>query len=142
MGSFDYGKYFPNSSRVRRMQLPGSQAAGATAAPTFAQFADVWFAEKRIEWRESTRIGVQGALDKYLLPFFGAKPVSDIGRNDIMQFRAELASRQVNGRHDQRQPGEPHPVGFEDDPRRGRRALRLCLAPGATSGACAAAPSR
>jgi integrase len=55
------------------------------------QFAETWFAEKEIEWRESQIVTVQGCLDRHILPALGHKEVGSITRAEILEFRASLA---------------------------------------------------
>lgn len=103
-GIFDYertfGKPLPKveSSGEERIHAPGRaaeeagmRAAVAAATPTFAEFAEIWFAEARVGWRRSYIVTQRGVLDKYLLPHFGNQAVGSISKADVLAFRASLA---------------------------------------------------
>ncbi len=101
LGTFDYSAYFPKSKRaevfVERAKA-GEQAKkrlgisdGNTEYPTFAEFADIWLAEKKVEWRDSHLMTVISNLNCYVLPQFGEKRVNDITKADILNFRSTLA---------------------------------------------------
>ena len=89
LGSFDYGTYFPHSSRVQEFSR---LKAGCTLmnTPLLKDFAELWFDEKKIEWRDSHSKTVRSTLEKHLLPVFGKKEVSAITKADILAFRSAL----------------------------------------------------
>lgn len=98
MGTFDYQKTFnrplpakPESlSEIKPMaDVPRIRAPGAV--PLYRDFAETWFAEVEVTWRRSYCITQRGALDKYLIPFFGDMEVSQITKADVLAFRASLA---------------------------------------------------
>lgn len=92
LGSFEYGKYFPNSARVEEFTTHESSARMMRGdIPLFSDFAELWFSEKKIEWRDSHANTVRISLDKYLLPTFGKKMVGQIRKSDILNFRSSLA---------------------------------------------------
>ena len=92
LGSFDYGRYFPDSPRAETLSKRALTAVGGYhATPLLCQFAETWFAEKEIEWRESQIVTVQGCLDRHILPALGHKEVGSITRAEILEFRASLA---------------------------------------------------
>jgi len=92
LGSFDYGRYFPDSPRAETLSKRALTAVGGYhATPLLRQFAETWFAEKEIEWRESQIVTVQGCLDRHILPALGHKEVGSITRAEILEFRASLA---------------------------------------------------
>ena len=116
-GTFDYRRYFPGSRSASKFdQSPmvdavrslgaelanPDETAGATGlrpdTPLFREFAETWFAEKSIEWRNSHRKVVRGDLDRVLIPKFGEKAVGNILKADILAFRAELAKVQARGK--------------------------------------------
>lgn len=79
LGIFDYGAYFPKSTRLKEMTALADRAEACISRnPTFRQFVDIWYEEKKIEWRPSYRQKTQIILDKYLLPEFGGKAVHAI----------------------------------------------------------------
>ncbi len=89
LGSFDYGTYFPHSARVQEFSR---LKAGCTLknSPLLKDFAELWFDEKKIEWRDSHTKTIRLTLDKHLLPAFGKKEVSAITKADILAFRSAL----------------------------------------------------
>ena len=94
LGTFDYGAYFPNSSRVdlfRKLEQRVTFARSST--PLFRIFAETWFSERRIEWRRSYANTMRISIDKYLLPAFGDLALDMIEKAEIMAFRASLADR-------------------------------------------------
>lgn len=103
LGAFDYQKTFGKPMPVQEGctqpagagsdQQAGVDDAAATrsSTPLFRDFAEVWFAEAEVTWRRSYRITQRGALDKYLIPYFGEKVVGQITKADVLAFRASLA---------------------------------------------------
>lgn len=100
LGTFDYAKTFskPLPNRQADEAPDTNEAASLTrienprrATPLFKEFANLWFSENEIQWRRSYRITQRGALDKYLIPQFGDRPVGDITKADILAFRAYVA---------------------------------------------------
>ncbi len=98
LGTFDYGTYFPHSARVQEFSR---LKAGCTFmnTPLLKDFAELWFDEKKIEWRDSHIKTVRSTLEKHLLPAFGKKEVSAITKADILAFRSALGK--VPGQKDQ-----------------------------------------
>jgi integrase len=106
LGNFDYAKTFgkPLPTEEKDGQ-PESGADSAEAVPSpnprtastplFRDFADTWFTENEVQWRRSYRITQRGALDKYLLPYFGDKQLGQIAKADVLAFRASLAKTQA-----------------------------------------------
>lgn len=89
LGSFDYATYFPQSSKV--LEISRLQAGCASLkTPLFRDFAELWFEEMRVEWRETHAKTVRLALDKHLLPEFGKKEVSAITKAELLSFRSAL----------------------------------------------------
>lgn len=89
LGTFNYATYFPQSSKVhefKRLQ------AGCTLlrTPPFKDFAELWFDEMRVEWRDTHTKTVRLTLNKHLLPEFGKKEVSAITKAEILSFRSVL----------------------------------------------------
>lgn len=115
---FDYCKYFPKGNVSNNVPaqstiansvsrtLPVSQniaispiPATAQTTPLFKDFAEKWFNECKIGWRRSYIKTIRDTIDKHLLPYFGDKMVSSIRREDILDFRSQLAK--VPGRKNQ-----------------------------------------
>lgn len=99
LGTFVYREYFPKSvkadffdqldEKVRAARLSPYQTE--EDIPKLKDFADVWLAEKKIEWRDSHLLTVMVNLNSYILPRLGDKRVSDISKADILNFRSSLA---------------------------------------------------
>jgi integrase len=100
LGSFDYEKTFGKPLLAKK----GAQAEVSPVAaspdvlpstradtPLFREFANLWFTEAEVSWRRSYTITQRGALDKYLIPYFGDKVVGSITKADVLAFRATLA---------------------------------------------------
>ena len=117
-GIFDHQKYFPKSNsnhhsstqNVIEEAVAGTLPVPQTAAisqvqsiiqttPLFEVFAEKWFDECKIGWRRSYIETMRNTIDKHLLPYFGDKMVSSIRREDILDFRSQLAK--VPGRKSQ-----------------------------------------
>ena len=92
LGIFDYAAYFPKSTRLKEMTALADRAEACISRnPTFRQFSEIWYEEKKIEWRPSYRQKIKIILDKYLLPEFGGKAVHAIKKPDLLTFRSSLA---------------------------------------------------
>lgn len=118
-GVFQYQKYFPNSKlaakfsgnseqnnkltehlpHITQSNVPVAVSAAANPTPLFKDFAEKWFDECKIGWRRSYIETMRNTIDKHLLPYFGDKMVSSIRREDILDFRSQLAK--VPGRKNQ-----------------------------------------
>ena len=94
LGTFDYAAYFPDGGKVEVFRnLERRVASAKSDMPLFSDFAETWFAERRIEWRRSYADTMRITLDKYLLPHFGATALDLIEKPDIMTFRAGLGDQ-------------------------------------------------
>lgn len=99
LGEFRYGDFFPNSSNLLKM-ISLEEAAhrksglnrGSSVVPSFAEFAEQWFSEKRVEWRASHLRNVRSLLDSALLPALGTMPLNVITKEDLLNFRIHQAS--------------------------------------------------
>jgi integrase len=117
-GTFDYERQFPNSPRVRNpsehsgeglSQSPPTVAmaaapaalqptvVGVGALPTFNEFAEVWFRENEVAWRNSHRRTQRDIVDGHLKPAFKGRPVNQITKADVLNFRANLAQTPGRG---------------------------------------------
>ena len=101
-GTFVYERYFPNakpraqsagsSSPVAGTEAtPQAAAVSISATPSFTVFAEHWFTEHKVEWRRSHIKVLRSTLDGHLLKHFGAKPVGEISKADILAFRTKLS---------------------------------------------------
>jgi integrase len=97
LGSFEYGRYFPNSPRAAEFSHREPEAPG-TDSPRFREFAQTWLAEMKPQWRATHYESVCTSLNKYLLPAFGEQEVATITKPDILEFRAALVEvKKPNG---------------------------------------------
>ncbi len=116
LGTFDYAQFFPNSKQLAKADdTPMATAIQAVAAamagtpypvpnpaldatPLLKDFAEIWFAEKSVEWRKSYRASIRLDLDNVIIPRFGEQVVGRITKADVLTFRADLAKVQARGR--------------------------------------------
>lgn len=92
LGTFDYEKYFPKSKRIEEFkQKKHQQIAVQTNVPLFKDFTQVWFSQKKIEWRSSYQDKITIIMKNYLIPAFGNQVMSKIKKSDLLNFRASLA---------------------------------------------------
>ncbi|SFC89931.1 integrase [Thiohalospira halophila DSM 15071] len=103
LGTFDYAAFFPNSPRAKELAVESQQSApenrepgrfvsnSGIESPTFAEFAEEWFAENEVMWKRSYRAKQRDILDRYLKPSFGEEGVSDIKKSHVLKYRAQLA---------------------------------------------------
>lgn len=114
---FEYARYFPNSKLAkifsfnvvnsiesnRHLVTSNRQLANIQelddSSPLFSDFSEKWFDECKIGWRKSYVQTMRDTIDKHLLPYFGDMSVSSIRREDILDFRSQLAK--VPGRKGQ-----------------------------------------
>jgi len=106
--TFDYNKYFSKGSSSNNLNLAPRPIAHVSEniassplanSPAFKEFAEKWFDECKIGWRKSYVQTMRDTIDKHLVPYFGEKVVSSIRREDILDFRSQLAK--VPGRKGQ-----------------------------------------
>lgn len=93
LGTFEYHRYFPNSSKAQEFTRLAEvqRAREAHDTPLFETFSKDWLDEMRIQWRRSYISTMEGTLKNYLNPQFGEKEVGRITKKDILEFRASLA---------------------------------------------------
>lgn len=106
--TFDYHKYFSKGFSSNKQSLAPRPIAHVSEniassplanSPAFKAFAEKWFDECKIGWRKSYVQTMRDTIDKHLVPYFGEKVVSSIRREDILDFRSQLAK--VPGRKGQ-----------------------------------------
>jgi integrase len=109
LGSFDYAKTFGKPLPQEHSPKPADDAQQVSGTytqashralppantPLFRDFANQWFTESAVQWRRSYCITQRGALDKYLIPEFGDKPLAQISKADVLAFRAKLSTLQA-----------------------------------------------
>jgi integrase len=100
LGTFDYGRYFPNSPKAAKYSAGAVAAAADTPIPasdlqSFRKFVGIWQPEKAVEWRISHRETIESILEGHLLPYFGDTALNLITREQVLAFRADLAQKQI-----------------------------------------------
>jgi integrase len=100
LGTFDYGKFFPNSRRASQFdELDRRRQIRLSGTPPYRNFAESWLDENEVRWRQSYFATIRGTVRKYLMPRFGEQYLDQIKRGEILEFRAELRKRRLkNGR--------------------------------------------
>ena len=92
LGLFNYAKYFPKSDKAAQMvALNDRKECINTDTPSLEQFAELWFSEKEIEWRDTYKRKIKEIIDMYLIAKFGTKPIHLIKKTDVLAFRSSLA---------------------------------------------------
>ena len=90
-GTFEYREYFPNSSMIKKLEEVRLDVEPEPDTPLFKDFAYEWLQENEVRWKDSYRKIIEGTLEKYLIPEFGNKEVSNINKSQVLKFRASLA---------------------------------------------------
>lgn len=93
LGQFVYRSYFPGSQLAERFD----RQTPTIASQAFNTFAEEWFRDAKVEYRESHRRTVRLHIDKHLVPFFGSRVVTSIKKPDVLAFRSHVAAQP--GRH-------------------------------------------
>jgi integrase len=109
LGIFDYEKSFgkpllPLEARLAPVGAVMSPTAVAVQlvveqTPNFREFANQWYSETEITWRRSYKITQRGALDKYILPYFGDKQAGMVTKADVLAFRSDLSKLKGRGKN-------------------------------------------
>lgn len=105
-GNFIFTKYFPNSPRAKQFAEtsvvqqsgaapPPTAATVARDVPTFAIFAEQFFREQSVGWRQGTRDWTRSILDAHLKPKFGHLLLTEITREMALEFRVELSEKRT-----------------------------------------------
>jgi len=108
LGTFDYARFFPNSTMIAKFNVAQQCAAGLTGSgpmtamaiplvpstPLFEKFCEEWYQENEISWKRSYRATLKLTIRKYLNPNFGEREVGHITKGDILKFRSSLAKVQ------------------------------------------------
>lgn len=109
LGIFEYRNFFPNSPNAAKVLLGQQEKAqraensvlnaeSTSKLPTFSIFSMQWKSEKAVEWRKGYRDVVDNVLSAHLLPVFGAKRLDEIGRAEVMAFRASLGQKTIRSK--------------------------------------------
>lgn len=111
LGYFNYAEFFPGSSQIAKLEkagvisgpnteLGGIEPSHKQQTPLFADFADfadLWFLENKIQWRGSHTRNVESILNSSLKPSFKDKCVGEITKADILKARNKMAKRPGRG---------------------------------------------
>lgn len=99
LGDFNYAEFFPGSKNLKKLQevTDFANAVDEVATPLFADFADQWFAESKVQWRNSHTRNVESILSSSLKPSFMSKCVGEITKADILAARTKMAKRKGRG---------------------------------------------
>ena len=82
-GTFDYGKFFPNSKRARLF-------GHVNANPLMGDLLEQFLAQAERTLQPSTVIGYRGVCQKHLLPTFGRMPIKELTPAFIRQWISSL----------------------------------------------------
>lgn len=82
--TFEYGKFFPNSPRAKRMsKIPGLSI-------TVAEALEYWLKQIKPEVEKSTFYDYEKSVFNFLIPAFGTLYLSDINKSDVRAWAAGL----------------------------------------------------
>lgn len=96
LGTFEYAKYFPNSKNAPKFVSEAPKSQGIT----FEGYADTWFKNNKISWKPSVQRDFRSVMNRHLISYFKDKPVTDITKWMVKEFRASLA--ELDGRKGKR----------------------------------------
>jgi integrase len=93
LGTFEYSNYFPQSPQAEKFRKKPNTAQESikNVTPLFKDFAQEWYEEMQVGWRNSHKITVHRMLNDRIVEHFGEMEVSHITKADILKFRASLA---------------------------------------------------
>ena len=92
LGTFEYSKYFPNSFNASKFARENKKQAGVS----FKEYAETWYKNNKISWKPSVQRDFRSVMNRHLIPYFADKPVIDITKWIVKEFRASLA--ELDGR--------------------------------------------
>lgn len=92
LGTFSYAKYFPESYNAKQFK----DETGHKGGVTFEEYARTWYKNTKISWKPSVQRDFLSAMNRHLIPYFKDKPVLDITKWMVKEFRTSLA--EVKGR--------------------------------------------
>ncbi|MEZ9577533.1 MULTISPECIES: Arm DNA-binding domain-containing protein [unclassified Vibrio] len=115
LSCFVYSEYFPESKKAqtflkqdiqaqkRKQELLGNyktavQGLQGIETVLFESFAQEWYDENEVRWKESYKDSMKIYLWSYLVPHFGHLDVAKISRPDILKYRASLVKPRNNGK--------------------------------------------
>lgn len=115
LGCFVYSECFPGSSKAlhfakqdviarrQKAEMLGKYEVASNelqgiATIRFDDFAQEWFEENEVRWKDSYKDSMRIYLGSYLIPQFGELSVDKITRPDILKYRASLVKSGANGK--------------------------------------------
>lgn len=93
LGTFEYRRYFPNSKNADKVEQQLNYERQFTRMgdnPLFEIFADTWYDEMRVTWRDSYASTIKILLETRIKPYFKDRKVDQITKAELLQFRASL----------------------------------------------------
>lgn len=70
LGTFNYATYFPNSPRAKEFAVVEEKVHQLQSGlPNFKEFAETWYSQMVVEWRDSYSSTIRATLDKRLIPY-------------------------------------------------------------------------
>ena len=95
LGTFDYLTYFPEGKSSSKFKTQKDRLQFPKRTPqSFETFLEIWFSEKKVEWRQSYIDVTRCNIDKHILPFFTGKYLDEVDKALILKFRSHLANLQ------------------------------------------------
>src|SRR5690606_37859435 len=92
LGQFDYARYFPNSPRVEEFKRLKQRSAtnhdfnSKAEDISFEMFANTWYEEMNIAWRDSYRRNVKILLFGRIMERLGHMPIAAITKSELLSF--------------------------------------------------------
>ena len=83
-------------AREKAVAAIAEASAERTSGPLFGDFVEDFMRRRGRRWKSSTRKGNAHLIERYLLPFFGAKRVAEIERADIRRWFDSLSGTPGN----------------------------------------------
>lgn len=100
LGQFEYEKTFPNSKMLPKLKQQDCLLRQVDSDEAcFNDFAETWFTEMTVQWRESYETTVKHIVFQRIVPFFSSIYLTEITKSDVLKFRSHIAClTQKNGK--------------------------------------------
>ncbi|MDD4864231.1 MAG: DUF3596 domain-containing protein [Alishewanella agri] len=109
---FVYRDYFPGSKKAQQFATQDDEASkrksecfsnyqpsvAKTINVLFGNFADEWYEENAVRWKNSYQKTISFILNSYLKSEFGSIPIDLITKAEILKFRARLGKEKTDGK--------------------------------------------
>jgi integrase len=89
LGIFSYVKYFPGSKLAEQFKDEPIRKSGVP----FEEYANTWFKNNKLSWKPSVRRDFRSVMNRHLVSYFKDRPVIDITKWMVKEFRASLAEK-------------------------------------------------